>query len=209
MPPDLTRTRTLILQAVLRLGAQATLDAVAAHVGLTKQAVSYQAGILRNLGYLERAATRYAPLVPTDRARLMLGEGLPIYGQIAAGPPTLAEQAPDDFTPSLESLLGMKPGDFLLRVRGDSMTGVGVLDGDYVIVRPTQEVHDGEVAVVLVPGENAATLKRLYHFGPDIILMAENPAIPRMTFPAEEVRVQGKMVGRVGVGVPRVSARWD
>lgn len=208
MPPDLTRTRTAILNAVLHLGANATLSAVAARTGVTKQAVSYQAGILRNLGYLEPSAERYAPLIATDRAKVALGHGLPIYGSIAAGPPSLAEQSPDDYTPSLETLLGMRSGDFLLRVRGESMTGVGVLDGDYVIVRPVTEVHDGEVAVVLIPGEEAATLKRLYHFDDQIVLMSENPEIPRMTYPAGQVQVQGKMVGRVGVGVPRVSARW-
>jgi repressor LexA len=208
MPPDLTRTRRTILQLTLRLGVQATLTTIAERSGLTKQAVSQQAAILRQLGYLEPATSRYAPLVPTDRARVAVGEGLPIYGQIAAGPPTLAEQSPEDYTPSLESLLGLRDGDFLLRVRGESMTGIGVIDGDYVVVRPCQEVHDGEVAVVLLPGENAATLKRLYRFGDEITLLSENPLMPRLTYPADEVQVQGRMVGRVGVGAPRISARW-
>ena len=75
------------------------------------------------------------------------------------------------------------------------------------VVRPAPEVHDGEVAVVLVPGDNAATLKRLYHLGQDILLTSENPAMPRLSFPAEQVQVQGRMVGRVGVGAPRVSHR--
>lgn len=208
MPPDLTRTRRTILQLTLRLGVQATLTTIAERSGLTKQAVSQQVAILRTLGYLEPATSRFAPLVPTDRARMAVGEGLPIYGQIAAGPPTLADQSPEEYTPSLESLLGLKDGDFLLRVRGDSMTGIGVIDGDYVVVRPCQEVHDGEVAVVLIPSESTATLKRLYHFGDQITLMSENPAMPRLTFPATDVQVQGRMVGRVGVGAPRVSARW-
>jgi len=188
---------------------QATLENVARQLGVTKQAVSYQVGILRDLGYLEPPEGRYGVLVPTPHARLALGEGLAIYGQIAAGVPTLAEQAPDEFTPSLEVLLGLKPGDFLLRVRGESMTGIGVLDGDYVVVRPTEEVHDGEVAVVLIPGENAATLKRLYHVGEEIVLVSENPAVGHLNFPANQVRVQGRMVGRVGVGASRVTARWE
>ncbi|ANC72855.1 transcriptional repressor LexA [Deinococcus radiodurans] len=207
MPPELTPTRRSILQATLRLGAGATAGQVAQEVGITKQAISQQVNILRKLGYLQPAETRYGPLQVTDRARAALGEGLPIYGQIAAGIPALAEQSPEDFTPSIEALLGLKAGDFLLRVRGESMTGIGVMDGDYVVVRPAPEVHDGEVAVVLVPGDNAATLKRLYHFGQDILLTSENPAMPRLSFPAEQVQVQGRMVGRVGVGAPRVSHR--
>lgn len=208
MPPDLTPTRTRLLTAVLNLDPHATPGAVADALGITKQAVSYQAGLLRTLGYLEPAQGRYGPLIPTDRTRIALGHGLPIYGQIAAGPPGLAEQNPDDYTPSLESLLGLRPGDFLLRVRGSSMVGIGVLDGDYVIIRPAEQVNDGEVAVVLVPGEDAATLKRLYHFHDDVILRAENPDIPRMVYPADQIKVQGRMVGRVGVGVPRVSVTW-
>ena len=137
-----------------------------------------------------------------DRARAVLGLGLPIYGQIAAGRPGLAEQQPDDFTPSLEALLGLRPGDFLLQVRGESMVGIGVMDGDYVLVRPTGEVDDGEVAVVLIPGENAATLKRVYVFGDEVTLISENPQHPRMVYPAGEVRIQGRMVGRVGLGAP-------
>ena len=207
MPPELTPTRRSILQATLRLGAGATAGQVAQEVGITKQAISQQVNILRKLGYLQPAETRYGPLQVTDRARAAMGEGLPIYGQIAAGIPALAEQSPEDFTPSIEALLGLKAGDFLLRVRGESMTGIGVMDGDYVVVRPAPEVHDGEVAVVLVPGDNAATLKRLYHLGQDILLTSENPAMPRLSFPAEQVQVQGRMVGRVGVGAPRVSHR--
>lgn len=209
MPPELTSTRRSILQVTLRLGAGATAGAVAQELDITKQAVSQQVAVLRRLGYLEPAETRYGPLLPTDRARAALGEGLPIYGQIAAGVPGLAEQSPEEFTPSLDALLGLRAGDFLLRVRGESMVGIGVLDGDYVVVRPSQEVHDGEVAVVLIPGDNAATLKRLYHFREEVVLISENPQMPRMTFPAEQVQVQGRMVGRVGVGAPRVSARWD
>lgn len=198
MPPELTPTRQHLLTAVLKLGPQATLDRLAHELGHTKQAISYQAKILVTLGYLEERHTRYGPLVPTPRTRLVLGQGIPIYGEIAAGVPTLAEQNPDDYTPTIEELLGMKEGDFLLKVRGDSMIGIGVMPGDHVVIRPTQLVHDGEVAVVLVPGENTATLKRFYHFGDEVILRSENPHLAQMSYPAEQVRVQGRMIGRVG-----------
>ena len=205
MPPDLTPTRTRILSAALQLGSGATLRTIAQKLGLTHEAVRQQAKILRDLGYLEPAATRFAPLTLTERARTSLGVGIPIYGQIAAGRPILAEQAPDHTTPSLDALLGVREGDFLLEVRGDSMTGIGVLNGDWVLVRPATTVADGEVAVVLVPGENTATLKRLYHFGDDVVLVSENPDHARMTYPAGEVQVQGRMVGRLGTVPTRTS----
>lgn len=205
MPPDLTPTRTRILSAALQLGSGATLRTIAQKLGLTHEAVRQQAKILRDLGYLEPAATRFAPLTLTERARSSLGVGIPIYGQIAAGRPILAEQAPDHTTPSLDALLGVREGDFLLEVRGDSMTGIGVMNGDWVLVRPATTVTDGEVAVVLVPGENTATLKRLYHFGDDVVLVSENPDHARMTYPAGEVQVQGRMVGRLGTVPTRTS----
>jgi repressor LexA len=94
----------------------------------------------------------------------------------------------------MDTFLDVREGDFLLCVSGESMTGIGVMNGDHVLVRPTQEVHDGEVAVVLIPGENAATLKRLYRFGPEVTLISENPAYARMTYPADQVQVQGRAV---------------
>jgi repressor LexA len=209
MPPELTATRLQLLSVILRLGARATLTQVARDRGVSKPAIAKQVAALQSLGYLAVNPDRFGPLLLTDLARRTLNLGIPIYGRIAAGPPTLADQAPDDRTPDLETLLGMRDGDFLLRVTGDSMIGIGVLDGDYVIIRPAAQVNDGEVAVVLIPGENGATLKRLYHFGQDVILRAENPGLAQMSFPADQVRVQGRMVGRVGIGVPRVSARRD
>ncbi|MFC4427253.1 LexA family protein [Deinococcus navajonensis] len=199
MPPDLTQTRTRILHAALALGGGATLRTVAQRLQLSHEAVRLQVKILRDLGYLEPAETRFAPLTLTKRARSSLGVGIPIYGQIAAGRPILADQAPDHTTPSLDALLGVREGDFLLEVRGDSMIGIGVMNGDWVLVRPATTVSDGEVAVVLVPGENAATLKRLYRFADEIVLLSENPGHPRMTYPASDVQVQGRMIGRLGM----------
>ncbi len=199
MPPELTPTRTRLLSLILSLGQDATTTRVAEKARVSKTAISNHVTALRTLGYLEESAGRYAPLTLTDRARQILQIGIPIYGQIAAGRPILAEQTPDQTTPSLDALLGVRDGDFLLEVRGDSMTGIGVMHGDWVLVRPASTVQDGEVAVVLIPGENTATLKRVLHFHDVIILISENPDHPRMSFPAEQVVIQGKMIGRVGM----------
>lgn len=199
MPPELTPTRTRLLSLILSLGKDATITRVAEKARVSKAAISNHVTALRTLGYLEESAGRYAPLTLTDRARQILQIGIPIYGQIAAGRPILADQAPDQTTPSLDALLGVRDGDFLLEVRGDSMTGIGVMHGDWVLVRPASTVQDGEVAVVLIPGENTATLKRVLHFHGEVILSSENPDHPRMSFPAEQVVIQGKMIGRVGM----------
>jgi repressor LexA len=210
MPPRLTELRLHLLRTIQRLtrehGGPPSAAELARHLKLSEVTVSEHLRILRDLDYLERQGAR-GRLVLCDRALALIGGGIPIYGQIAAGPPTLAEQSPEGFTPDFETLLGFRDGDFLLLVRGDSMTGIGVMPGDHVLVRPAQEVHDGEVAVVLVPGEGAATLKRLYHFGEQVILMSENPEHARMTFSASEVQVQGRMIARVGLTGPRPSRR--
>ena len=206
MPPRLTELRLRLLQIIQRLtrehGGPPSAAELARQLKVSEATVSAHLRVLRDLGYIERTGAR-GRLILCDRALFLIGSGIPIYGQIAAGPPTLAEQDPDARTPNLDTLLGVRDGDFLLLVRGDSMTGIGVMPGDHVLVRPAQEVHDGEVAVVLVPGEGTATLKRLYRSEDQVTLMSENPEHARMTFQASEVQVQGRMIARVGLTGPR------
>ena len=201
MPPRLTQVRLHLLRHIQRLtrelGGPPSAAELARELKITEASVSLHLRALRELGYVERTGTR-GRLLLTEKALTLVGSGIPIYGQIAAGSPILAEQTPDSSTPSLDALLGVREGDFLLCVRGDSMTGIGVMDGNHVLVRPTQEVRDGEVAVVLIPGENAATLKRFFRFGEQVTLQSENPNHPLMTFHASEVQVQGRMIAHVG-----------
>lgn len=206
MPPRLTQVRLQLLRHIQRLtrelGGPPSAAELARELKITEASVSLHLRALRELGYVERTGTR-GRLLLTEKALTLVGSGIPIYGQIAAGSPILAEQTPDSSTPSLDALLGVREGDFLLCVRGDSMTGIGVMDGNHVLVRPTQEVRDGEVAVVLIPGENAATLKRFFRFGEQVTLQSENPNHPLMTFHASEVQVQGRMIAHVGQAGPR------
>lgn len=198
MPPDLTHTRTQILSMTLKLGQDANLTVIARKIGLSREAVRQQVKILRDLGYLEQPESRYSPLELTSKAKRELGIGIPIYGEIAAGQPTLTE-APTDCTPDFETLLGRKEGDYLLKIRGDSMTGIGVMDGDYVLVRPTHLVGDGEVAVVTFPGENTGTLKKVTVMVDTIYLESANPAYPRMDFPVQDVQIQGRLIAKLGL----------
>jgi len=206
MPPRLTDARRHLLLTVLRLtrelGGPPSAAELARELKISEASVSAHLAALRELGYVERTG-RQGRLILTEKTQLLVRVGIPIYGEIAAGLPIPAEQNPDSVTPSLDSFLDVRDGDFLLRVSGESMTGIGVMHGDHVLVRPTQEVHDGEVAVVLIPGENAATLKRLYRFGSEVTLMSENPAFARMTYPADQVQVQGRMIARVGLAPRR------
>lgn len=97
---------------------------------------------------------------------------VPIVGNVAAGAPILAEQNIEDHV--LLSSEMAQEGNFLLRVRGDSMINAGILDGDLVLVRPQQEAPNGTIVVALVDGD--ATVKRFERGNGHVRLVAENPA---------------------------------
>ncbi|MGH7920258.1 MAG: transcriptional repressor LexA [Candidatus Dormibacteraceae bacterium] len=130
---------------------------------------------LERLGLIRRDPTksRTVQLVEeADTARLRRAAvALHIVGSVAAGTPILAEE-------HIEDHLMMSPdmaqdGWFALRVRGDSMVGAGILDGDLVIVKPQQDALDGTIVVALVGDE--ATVKRLDRQRGHVRLIAENP----------------------------------
>lgn len=117
---------------------------------------------------------------------------VPIVGVVRAGQPILASQ-------NVEGHLAVPATDvqgaefFFLRVRGDSMTGARIHEGDLVLVRRQPEVENGEIAVVLIDEEDA-TLKRVFRLDGKWLLQAENPAIPPLVLPRRAVRVIGKVV---------------
>jgi repressor LexA len=96
---------------------------------------------------------------------------VPVVGNVAAGTPILADEHIEDHL--LLSPEIAEEGWFGLRVRGDSMIGAGILDGDMVIVKPQQDAPDGTIVVALVGDE--ATVKRLDRQGGHVRLISENP----------------------------------
>ena len=117
---------------------------------------------------------------------------LPMYGKIAAGLPI---EALNDHVTEIEvpaSLLGS--GDhFALEVDGDSMVEAGILDGDTVIIRKGETAENGQIIVALVD-DNEVTLKRLRRRGQSIALEPANIRYETNIFPADRVKVQGKLV---------------
>ncbi|HYD45595.1 MAG TPA: LexA family transcriptional regulator, partial [Phenylobacterium sp.] len=85
---------------------------------------------------------------------------------------------------------------FVLEVQGDSMIQAGILDGDYVVIKRTDDATSGEIVVALVQGEEA-TLKRLRRKGASIALEAANPAYETRIFGPDQVEVQGRLVGLI------------
>ena len=128
-----------------------------------------------------------------DRDRFEGGVSVPVLGEVAAGRPILAvEQVDDEWI--LDQKLTHGEKNFLLRSRGESMTGAGINDGDYLLVRPQTSAENGEIIVAMI--EDEVTVKRFYRKGRKIELRAENPAFPPIrTFSGEkELTILGKVV---------------
>jgi repressor LexA len=118
---------------------------------------------------------------------------LPLAGRVAAGPPILAIEEIEGSV-AVDRSLGAAAGDFVLRVRGDSMEGDHIVEGDLVIVRPQPVAENGAVVVALVGDE--ATVKRMYLRSGRVILRAANPAYPDLVLGEDEdVAVIGRVVG--------------
>jgi repressor LexA len=103
---------------------------------------------------------------------------VPVAGRIAAGTPILAEQSIEDYWPVPKELVGADEGLFMLRVVGDSMTGVGINPGDLVVIRPLFEApRNGDIVAATVDGiEPEGTVKTYMKMGRRVWLMPHNPA---------------------------------
>lgn len=116
---------------------------------------------------------------------------VPLVGRIAAGSPILAEEDIEDVYPLPVELVGDGP-IFMLRIKGDSMIGAGILDGDFVVIHRQPDALDGEIVAALIDGEEA-TVKRLQRKNGAVILHSENPAFEPMVF-TDGVELIGKVV---------------
>ena len=138
------------------------------------------------------AAPAEVPLPAPADARDDDAISLPLVGEIAAGAPLLAEQNIEEYM-TFPSSCG---GDFLLRIRGESMIEAGILDGDLVIVRQTQEARNGDIVAVLAGHDESsdeATVKTFYRENNRIRLQPENSALQPIY--ADYVKILGKVVG--------------
>ncbi|MFV2071080.1 MAG: transcriptional repressor LexA [Thermoanaerobaculales bacterium] len=148
---------------------------------------------LERKGFLHREKHQKRGLVLPDPPE---GPGaaneVPLFGTIAAGAPI--ESIPGDERVFVPADL-LRSGDhYVLRVRGDSMIGDGVHDGDLVVVQRTTTAADGEMVVALVEGE--VTLKRLYREGAATVrLQPANPTLDAVRLPVDSVQVQGVVAG--------------
>jgi repressor LexA len=150
--------------------------------------------VLERKGFLNRHPHKARALItPVQKIRIT---DVPIYGQIPAGMSALTEEMIEGHV-SLDARsanISKSRGTFALRVRGDSMIGAHIVDGDIVILEDSKDVQNGNIVAALIDGET--TLKRyvVEHGRP--YLKAENPRYPDL-IPARELKIQGVMVSLV------------
>ena len=161
----------LILDYISRFiqenGYAPSVREIGAGVGLRSTAsVSYHLRALQDKGLLQSSQSKGRKRAIATGARV--GQ-IPVVGVVTAGVPILAVE-------NQEGMMAWAgdPNCFALRVRGDSMTGAGILSGDKVVVRPQPTAEDGQIVVARIGDE--ATVKRLRKQGGQIWLMPENPA---------------------------------
>jgi len=121
---------------------------------------------------------------------------LPLMGRIAAGVPieAIAHASRNVSVPG--DMVDARGNHYALEVKGDSMIGVGINDGDVVVIRETDVADNGDIVVALVE-EQEATLKKFYRKGSTVALEAANPAYETRMLPEDKVRVQGRLVGLI------------
>jgi repressor LexA len=117
---------------------------------------------------------------------------VPVAGRIQAGKPVLANELIESGIVIDKSLFPSENA-FSLRVTGESMKDAGIFEGDYIIVRPQQDIRNGETGVALIGDE--ATVKRIFRKNGTVTLKPENRNMKPEKYPSDEVTIIGKVIG--------------
>ncbi len=197
---DLTKRQQEIFDFIKKYsgkhGYPPTVRDIGKAVGLASSStVHAHLANLEKVGLLRRDPTKPRAIELLDRAvgavkDVVTPSGLPLIGSVAAGQPILAEENIEDYV-QVPELAGGEEGEYVLRVRGDSMINAGILEEDFVVVRPQDTAADGEIVVALVGEE--ATVKRFFREDDHVRLQPENDAHEPIR--SRDVRVLGRVVG--------------
>ena len=205
---DLTKRQQEITDFIRRYsdlnGYPPTVRDIGKAVGLASSStVHAHLSNLEKLGVLRRDPTKPRAMELLDRATRGAGSavqgalgqvtprGLPLVGAVAAGSPILAEENIEEYV-QVPAAAGGEDGEYVLRVQGQSMIDAGILEGDFVVVRPQDDASDGEIVVAMV-GDDEATVKRFFRESDHIRLQPENPAMQPIR--TKDVQVLGRVVG--------------
>jgi repressor LexA len=170
-----------------------TIREVADYYSISVKGAHDHITALRKKGYLKQAdkrprTMRLTHAVNEDSSSLI---EIPLLGSVAAGAPILAEENFDGNIVLHRSMLRKNKKYFALRVKGDSMSGAGILEGDTAIIEKQNIVRNGDIAVAVI--DEAVTLKRFFRESSRIKLQAENPAYKPIY--SQDVKILGRLTG--------------
>jgi repressor LexA len=205
---DLTKRQQEIFDFIRKYSAKygypPTVRDIGKAVGLASSStVHAHLANLEKIGMLRRDPSKPRAIELLDRVDRVVGgavesalrgivrpDSLPLLGSVAAGAPMLAEENIEDYV-SVPDVAGGGDGEYLLRIRGDSMKDAGILEGDYVVVHSQDTAQDGDIVVALLGEE--ATVKRFFRESDHIRLQPENETVEPIR--SKEVKVLGRVVG--------------
>jgi repressor LexA len=194
---DLTKRQREIFDFIRRYvrkyGYPPTVREIGQALGLhSPSTVHAHLAKLEQIGILRRdpSKPRAIELMVGKARKALKGPGVPVVGNVAAGEPIVAEENIEDYY-EVPSVIGGEGDDYILKVRGDSMKDAGILEGDFVVVRPADEAKNGEIVVALLGDE--ATVKRFYRERNAVRLQPENKA--HKPIRTKDAQLLGKVVG--------------
>lgn len=194
---NLKKLMDYITEVVSVQGIVPSIREMCANIGVTSTStVNYYLNILEERGYIKRSFNKNRSIELTDKSRQNLTppnmKSVWLIGKVAAGIPIFAEENKVDnfmFSKNLFNFENM----FMLKVQGDSMMDASILDGDYVVVKQSQDAENGQIVVALVG--DGATVKTFYKEKDCIRLQPENPLYQPIISP--DIQVLGVVVGLV------------
>ena len=201
MQPTLTAKQQRVLDylrhEITTSGQAPSLRQAAADLGVSHAAIAQILKALEEKGSLKREG-RYSRTVHLlNRARETSASQrwreVPVIGRVTAGLPMYAQTEWDGST-VLDAAVFRGQNLFALRVNGQSMKNIGILDGDLAICEPRQYAQNGEIVVALINNEEA-TVKRFFLRKNYIELRPENTDYSPMRYDFGEILVQGKVIG--------------
>jgi repressor LexA len=201
---DLTKRQQEIFDFIgkysAKYGYPPTVRDIGKAVGLASSStVHAHLANLEKIGLLRRDPSKPRAIELLDRAvgsavdsvrNIVRPESLPLLGSVAAGQPILAEENVEEYVP-VPSLAGGSDGDYLLRIRGESMKNAGIVEDDLVVVHQQDTAQQGDIIVALLGEE--ATVKRYFRESDHIRLQPENETMEPIR--TKEIKVLGRVVG--------------
>jgi len=192
---ELTKKQRKVLEFLTsytkKYGYPPTIREIGEHFGFLWTAARGHLQSLERKGFIKITPSRSRG-IEIIGLKPMEGFMMPVAGKIRAGRPILATEDIDAHILVDKSLFPAENA-FSLKVTGDSMIEAGILDGDYVVVKPQKVIENGEIGVFLIGDE--ATVKRIFKDEKKIMLKPENRHMKPESYNPDEVIIMGKVIG--------------